>query len=223
LRRISTASLNLRANPKGGTLNLAVIPSFAERWLAPRLPRFARGNPHIMVNIMTLTAPIDFRQEPFDGAIHFGTAGWEGSGMAALRRETVTPLCSPALRKKYNFTKPADLQDAPLLHLTTRPDAWERWFLFNGHNPESVHGPLFDQFSTMAQAAIAGLGLVLLPSFLFAREIEEGVLVPALNLPMQSTESYFLTWPLDRATYVPLLAFRDWLLAEVQRERDGSD
>lgn len=219
LRRISTASLNLRANPTGGSLNLAVLPTFGARWLAPRLPAFTRANPHIMVNLMTRSAPIDFRHESFDGAIHFGTAGWEGGCMAALRRESVTPFCSPALRKKYRFAKPEDLKKAPLLHLTTRPDAWERWFLFNGHDPESVHGPLFDQFSTMARAAAAGLGLVLLPEFLFEREIEDGTLIPALNLPMQSSESYFLTWPLERSSYAPLLAFREWLLAEMQKER----
>jgi len=220
LRRISTASLNLRANPNGGTLNVAVLPTFGERWLAPRLAAFARANPHIMVNILTRSAPVDFRQESFDCAVHFGTTGWEGLCMAALRRETVTPLCSPELRKKYHFTKPEDLKKAPLLHLTTRPDAWERWFLFNGHDPESIHGPLFDHFATMAQAASAGLGLVLLPGFLFTREIQEGALVPALNLPMQSTESYFLSWPRDRSTYGPLLAFRDWLLAQMQKDRD---
>lgn len=218
LRRISTASLNLRANPKGGTLNLAVLPTFAERWLAPRLAAFGSTHPHIVVNVMTRSAPVDFRHESFDGAVHFGTEGWEGLCMAALRRETIVPLCSPELRRQYGFAQPADLKNAPLLHLTTRPDAWERWFLFNGHDPESIHGPLFDQFSTMAQAAMTGLGLVLLPSFLFAAEIEAGTLVPALNLPMQSEESYFLTWPLNRSTYTPLLAFREWLLAETQKE-----
>lgn len=218
LRRISTASLNLRANPNGGTLNLAVLPAFGERWLAPRLPSFARAHPHVMINIMTRSGPIDFRQETFDAAVHFGPAAGEGTCTTALRRESVLPLCSPALRRKYHFARPEDLKNATLLHLTTRPDAWERWFVFNGHDPESVHGPLFDQFSTMAEAAVAGLGLALLPDFLFQREIVSRALVPALNLPMHSSESYCLTWPLDRATYAPLLALRDWLLAELPRE-----
>jgi len=215
LRRISTASLNLRANPKGGTLNVAIPPTFGERWLAPRLPGFIRAHPHVMVNIMTRSAPIDFRHETFDAAIQFGPAPAESSGSTALRGESVLPLCSPALRRKYQFSRPEDLKKATLLHLTTRPDAWERWFQFNGHDPESVHGPLFDQFSTMAQAAAAGVGLALLPDFLFRQEIESRTLVPALNLPMQSADSYFLTWPLDRSNYIPVLALRDWLRAEV--------
>ena len=71
----------------------------------------------------------------------------------------------------------------------------------------------------MAQAAVAGLGLVLLPEFLFSREIEDGALVPAIDLPTQSIESYFLSWPLDGSDYAPLLAFRDWVLGEMHGDR----
>src|SRR5882762_760385 len=203
LRRISTASLNLRANPHGGTLNLAVPPTFAERWLAERLPPFAATHPRVTIDLMTPIAAVDFRQESFDAAIHFGAAGWEGVCMAPVRQETVIPLCSPELLRKYAFARPEDLEKAPLLHLTTRPDAWERWFSCHQHEPESVHGMLFDQFSTLARSAAAGLGVALLPAFLFGPEIESGALVPALNLPMKNVESYFLIWPPDRSTYVP--------------------
>jgi hypothetical protein len=75
----------------------------------PLLIAFEAAARTIMVNLMTRSAPIDFRHESFDGAIHFGTAGSESSCMAALRRESVTPFCSPALRKKYHFAKPEDL------------------------------------------------------------------------------------------------------------------
>ena len=71
----------------------------------------------------------------------------------------------------------------------------------------------------MAQAAVAGLGLVLLPEFLFSREIEDGALVPAIDLPTQSIESYFLSWPLDGSDYAPMLAFRDWVLGEMHGDR----
>jgi LysR family glycine cleavage system transcriptional activator len=172
-----------------------------------------------MMNILTHSTPVDFRQESFDCAIHYGGTGWEGLYTEALLRETLFPLCSPELCRKHQFTRPEDLRRAPLLHLTTRPDAWERWFLFNGLDPESIGGPLFDQFTIMAQAAMGGLGLALLPSFLFSREIEDGALVRALDLPMQSSESYFLSWPLNRSTYTPLLAFREWLQGEILKDR----
>ena len=220
LRQISTASLNLRANPHGGTLNLAVPSDFGDRWLAPRLAKFVSANPGIRINIRSRNAPIDFRHDPMDMAIQFGANTWEGLCVAPLRHEIVTPYCAPAFRKKWGLSRPGELKKVPTLHLTTRPDAWEQWFLRHGVGTDGTNGMLFDQFSTMAQAAIAGVGVTLLPTFLFEPEIESGALVPALNLQMISSERYYLVYPPDRATYVPLIAFRDWILAELPSDRE---
>ncbi|MBP2308355.1 LysR family transcriptional regulator [Azospirillum melinis] len=214
LRRISTASLNLRANPYGGTLSIAILPTFGTRWLAPRLPKFLAGNPGITINLVTRMAPFDFRLDPVDAAIHFGRPDWPGGEMALLRRETVIPACSRSLRDRFDFRQPADLRLAPLLHLTSRPDAWERWLTLHGTPADGVHGMLFDQFATASQAAIAGLGVALLPLFLIEEELRSGQLVPALDLPMESENAYYVVWPSERAGYPPLAAFRDWILAE---------
>ncbi|BAI74340.1 transcriptional regulator (plasmid) [Azospirillum sp. B510] len=214
LRRISTASLNLRANPFGGTLSIAVLPAFGARWLAPRLPGFLAGNPGITINLVTRMAPFDFRLDPVDAAIHCGKPDWPGGEMALLRRETVSPVCSPALRDRFAFRQPAELRLAPLLHLTGRPDAWERWLDRHDSPADGVHGMLFDQFATAIRAAVAGLGIALPPLFLIGEELRSGQLVPALDLPMESGNAYYLVWPAERAGYPPLAAFRDWILAE---------
>ncbi|MCG5241315.1 LysR family transcriptional regulator [Azospirillum doebereinerae] len=219
LRKISTASLNLRANPFGGTLTLAILPTFGTRWLAPRLPKFIAGNPGITINLMTRLSHFDFRLEPIDAAIHFGTADWSGAECALLRSETVVPACGPELRDRHGFQEAGDLRRAPLLHLTTRPDAWERWLTLHGADAHAVHGMLFDQFATAAQAAAAGVGVALLPQFLIEDELRAGTLVKALDLPMKSAEAYYLVWPADRALYPPLVAFRDWLLEETAHDR----
>lgn len=217
LRKISTASLNLRANPHGGMLTLAILPTFGTRWLAPRLPRFLSTNPGITVNLVTRFSIFDFRLEPVDAAIHFGAAHWPGGELALLRDETVIPACSPQMRDEYRFQEAADIRKAPLLHLTTRPDAWERWMELNGVPSDAVHGMLFDQFATAAQAAMVGLGVALLPEFLIEEELAAGRLVAAIDLPMKSSESYYLAWPKDRETHPPLAAFRRWLLEECRR------
>ncbi|MFS8048023.1 LysR family transcriptional regulator [Rhizobium sp. BR 314] len=217
LRKISTASLNLRANPHGGMLTLAILPTFGTRWLAPRLPRFLSTNPGITVNLVTRFSIFDFRLEPVDAAIHFGAAHWPGGELALLRDETVIPACSPQIRDEYRFGEAADIRKAPLLHLTTRPDAWERWMELNGVPSDAVHGMLFDQFATAAQAAMVGLGVALLPEFLIEEELATGRLVAAMDLPMKSSESYYLAWPKDRETHPPLAAFRQWLLKECGR------
>lgn len=219
LRRISSASLHLRANPSGGILNLAILPTFGTRWLAPRLPDFLQKAPGITINLVTRLSWFDFRSEAIDAAIHFGRPDWMGAEMALLRHEDVIPACSPEFARQHAIGRPADLRPVPLLHLTTRPDAWERWFDLAGEPPFAVHGMLFDQFATAAQAAIAGLGVALLPIFLITEELESGRLVRAVDLPMRSDEAYYLVWPHERASYPPLAAFRDWLLAQTQNDR----
>lgn len=214
LRRISTASLNLRANPSGGTLNLGILPTFGTRWLAPRLPGFLAAYPGITINLVTRTSLFEFRLEAIDAAIHFGPPEWPGAELALLLPEMVIPACSPAVRDRFGFQTAADIRTAPLLHLTSRPDAWEQWLLVNGVDAHGVHGMLFDQFATAAQAAVAGLGVALLPTLLFQEELLSGQLVPALDLPMRSAGCYHLAWPTDRATHPPLAAFREWILAE---------
>lgn len=222
LKKIGTASMNLRANPFGGTLNLAILPTFGTRWLAPRLPSFLAQHPGITLNLMTRLSVFDFALEAMDAAIHFGMGEWRGAETVLLREEYVVPACSPDLLARYQFAAPADVRRAPLLHLTTRPDAWERWLRLHDAPAEHVQGMLFDQFATVAQVARAGLGVALLPTFLIEEELKTGQLVRALDLPMKSAEAYFLAWPVDRAQHPPLIAFRDWILNETAADRTNA-
>lgn len=216
LRRISTASLNLRANPTGGTLNLAILPTFGARWLAPRLGGFLADNPGIAINLVTRIAPFDFGLDAIDAAIHFGVAHWPGADLDFLMTEKTVPACSPSFKAQHAITRPGDLLSVPLLHLTTRPDAWERWFMGQQVAFESVHGMLFDQFATAAQAAMAGLGVALLPVFLIVDELRRGELVAAVEGETESSERYFLAFPRERAAYPPLAAFRRWIVDEAR-------
>jgi DNA-binding transcriptional LysR family regulator len=220
LRRISSASLNLRANPHGGTLNLAILPTFGTRWLAPRLGHFLAANPGVTINLATRLSPFDFRLDSIDAAIHFGHPHWPGAELAFLMSEHTLPACSPDFLKRNAITRPEDLLTVPLLHLTTRPDAWERWFADSGVDFESVHGMLFDQFATAAQAAIAGLGVALLPTFLMQEELKRGDLIAAVDREMESRERYYLAFPPERADYAPLAAFRDWIVSEAGSDPD---
>lgn len=212
LRRISTASLNIRANPFGGTLNLAILPTFGTRWLAPRLPDFLALNPGITMNLATRLVEFDFRLDTMDAAVHFGIPNWPGTQHMRLMVEDVVPMGSPDFAARHGVEDdPSRLRHLPLLHITSRPDAWEKWFAANGVATEGVTGMLFDQFATIAQAAMSGLGVALLPSFLIAKEIERGELVPIIDRPMRSREEYHLIWPKERDRFPPLVAFRQWL------------
>lgn len=128
LDRIAQATLHLQVAPVGGTLNLAILPTFGMRWLVPRLPEFARLNPDVTINMNTRLNSVNFDREPFDTAIQYGNGGWPGTEQLLLRHEQVIPVCAPALvdgRKPDSIT---DILKLPLLHIQTRPDAWREWF-----------------------------------------------------------------------------------------------
>jgi LysR family transcriptional regulator, glycine cleavage system transcriptional activator len=218
LQKIAAASLNLRANPFGGTLNLATLPTFGARWLTPKLPAFLKHHPGIMINLLTRISRFDFKQEPFDAAIHYGLPDWPDTQSQLICEEHVVSACSPAFFARHALSNVESVRTAPLLHLTTRPDAWELWFAHHGLPPENVHGMLFDQFSTLTQAAIAGLGVALLPEFLIAQELQSGELVRVTSKKFSTDGAYHLIWPNDRSTYQPLLAFRDWIVATSKSE-----
>lgn len=211
LQQLASASLNLRANPGGGTLRLAVLPTFGTRWLAPRLQDFVKSHPGVTLNLVTRIQPFDVGEADFDAAITVGPTVWPGTEQQDLMSETLLPACSPALRERHGFAAPADLLAAPLLSLETRSGTWQRWLAHHGVDATADEPLVFDQFATAAQAAISGLGTALLPEFLIQNELDSGLLVAALPLPLESESGYHLVWPSPRRDYPPLAAFRDWL------------
>lgn len=215
LHGISAATLGIRANPSGGTLNLAILPTFGTRWLAPRLPDFLATNPGITVNLSTRFSPFNFQLEGLDAAIHFGAPNWPGANLDELMGETVVPACSAELRDALRITQAEDLKAAPLLHLASRPDLWTQWFRAMGVEGEVSQGMIADQFAVVAQAAIGGVGIGLLPLLLIRQELEKGDLVVAIDKPMASSDKYFLAWPSHRENHPPLRAFRAWIREQV--------
>lgn len=217
LARISSASMNLRASP-AGALTLGVAAGFAARWLVPRLPDFLAAHPGVMVNVLTRPSAFEFDRGIVDAAIRYGLPAPGNAHAEMLRGETVLPLCAPGFSARHAISTPADLRRAPLLHLTTRPDAWERWLRLYGQDDHGVQGMLFDQIPVLAEAAAAGLGAALLPVFQMRDELARGRLVPALPLPYRDSEAYYLCWPQNRHDYGPLQIFRRWIAAEIARD-----
>ncbi len=216
LQSIRNASLEAITKPRTGVLNLAILPTFGTRWLMPRFPSFLEENPDITVNFVTKLSPFDFGVENIHVALHYGIPEWPGTVSTFLMGEYCVPVCSPALLDEYHVESLADIGKLPLLNLATRPDAWESWFETNDLSDRIEGGMLFEQFSTIAQAAVAGLGAGLLPEFLIARELEQGELKVIINQPLKSEHGYYLISPPDRADYEPAAAFRKWILHETE-------
>jgi DNA-binding transcriptional LysR family regulator len=216
---IQQAGLQLAANPGGGTLALAILPAFGTRWLAPRLGAFQAAHPGVTLSIATRLQRFNFAAEGFDAAIHFGAEDWRDAGHLKLLDETLTACAAPGLLAgKAPIARVEDLAALPLLQLGTRPGAWAAWSAGQGAAPLVARGMLFDQFAPLIEAAIAGLGIAVLPDFLADPETEAGRLVPVLARAVPSGGAYWLVWPRARENYPPLAAFRAWLGAELARD-----
>lgn len=214
LQGIAQASLKLRANPDGGSLNLAILPAFGVQWLAPRLPSFARLHAGVTVNLSTRLRPFDLIASEFDAAIHFGRPDWPGANHMLLMEEIVLPVCEPGLLKEP-LSEPAALLEMPLLQLESRPGSWRRYLASVGVEARPPSGMMFDQFAAMMQAALHGLGVALLPLFLIEDMLRDGRLVPVWPVEGRGLGSYYLVWPRESADRGPLIAFRNWLEGEV--------
>ncbi|NEY91652.1 LysR substrate-binding domain-containing protein [Tabrizicola oligotrophica] len=214
LTGLGQATLTLRANPGGGALNLAILPAFGMHWLAPRLARFAGQHPEVTVNLSTRLKPFDFEASQFDAAIHYGRQDWPGVDYLPLMQEDMLAVAAPSLAPAP-LPRPEDVLALPLLQLESRTGDWGRWLAHHGQAGLRPPAMLFDQFATMMQGAIHGLGAALMPTYLIQRELESGRLVPLYGPAIASTGSYYLVWPKDRAERAPLQSFRRWLKGEI--------
>lgn len=210
LQHLARASISAGAYPVAGTLNLAILPAFGMHWLAPKLRDFARMHPEVTVNLSTQLKPFDFRTSAFDAAIHFGRKDWPGVNYTQLMPEIVVPVCAPSVIGSP-LLEPAQMLEYDLLHLETRPRGWARWLGALGVENDVPPGMVFDQFSTMAQAAIHGLGVALLPTFFAEQYLKDGRLVLAATQTSESIGNYYLVWPDDHVTEGPLKSFQNWL------------
>jgi LysR family glycine cleavage system transcriptional activator len=212
LHLLASASITLRANPTGGSLNLAILPAFGMHWLAPRLARFAQTHPEVTVNLSTRLKPFDFAGTTFDAAIHYGRQDWPGVDSLKLMDEEVIAVAAPSFPP---LDKAADILRHPLLQLESRTGDWGRWLAHHGHPGLRPPGMMFDQFATLTQGAIHGMGAALIPTFLIQRELSEGRLIPVFGPAIAALGSYYLVWPNTLPERVPLRSLRLWLQAEI--------
>lgn len=194
------------------TLDLGVGPSFATKWLIPRLSGFAKSHPGITINLSTRLAPFDFGETTLDAAIHYGEADWPGACCEWLMSEETVVVCNEEVAATTLLT-PADLSKVSLLHLSTRPQAWREWAATAAlDGVDAGGGPHFDTFSMITQAAVAGLGAAVLPRFLVLDELASGRLVIPFGPAATSNKGYYLVYPERKAGLSALQKFRGWLL-----------
>jgi LysR family glycine cleavage system transcriptional activator len=218
LDRLAALTLEMRsASATGGVLELAILPTFGTRWLIPRLAGFRAQHPDVALQLSTRLAAVGFEVELLDAAIHHGDAHWPGAELEPLMREEVTVVAAPALARAARLAEPGELGAQPLLQLQSRLGAWEEWFASAGVAPRAVRSAArFEHHLMVIQAAIAGLGFALLPTFLVRPELERGELLePFPGRRFVTRKAYYLAYPPQNRALPALRAFAGWLAAEL--------
>jgi LysR family glycine cleavage system transcriptional activator len=223
LERVATATHAVMASAgSDGMLTIAVLPTFAARWLIPRLPKFQEDNAGIALTLRTRLEPFDFQDTGIDLAIHYGSPAWPGAEAFHLFEEVVVPVASPAYQHRLRLEQPEDLDRADLLQLATRPRLWSDWFETAGVVfAQPLRGPLFDQFSFTAAAATAGMGVALVPRFLIEEELATRKLLTLFNHNMPGHGAYYAVAPLSKRNHPIVSRFLHWLRNEAEQTRSS--
>lgn len=207
---------------QGGTLELGAVPTFATKWLLPRLPLFAQAHPNITINISSRARAFLFEETHFDAALHAGETTWPGTEGLYLMDEAMVAVCSPRLIAPRKALGRADWGRYPLLQAATRPYAWREWFNSLGIQVAGdMSGPRFELFSMAAEAAIQSMGIALIPRILVEDELRRGVLVQAVPHACPTRRAYYLIYPERKSENPALAAFRAWLDAQARAYRES--
>jgi LysR family glycine cleavage system transcriptional activator len=210
-----------------GSLSISVAPSFATKWLLPRLHRFEAQHPEIDVRVNASMQLCDFAKEGIDVAIRYGAGSYSDLVAEKLIHESLIPVCSPEwLASGPPLRKPVDLKAHTLLH-DDSPDndpscpSWEMWLRAAGVDAIDVsRGPRFNQSSLVLEAAMLGRGIALAKSTLAAADIASGRLVRPLPGHSPVGFAYYLVAPKSKLNLPKVSFFRDWLWKEVARKED---
>ncbi|MFM0722697.1 LysR substrate-binding domain-containing protein [Paraburkholderia strydomiana] len=217
LDRLERDSLYLMGQPiEGASIDIAAIPTFATRWLIPRLKRFQNMHPNITVHIAERMEPFILAGSGFDAAIHFEHPAWAGMHLHKLLEEVLVPVCSPALLADAGENR--SLDDLPRLHRRQNPNAWQLYAQEAGIVlTNSAVGARYDLHSMLIEAAVAGLGVALVPRLYIGTELEQGRLVAPWPDGKAITKNFCLVLPEPiELSEGPLQAFAKWILDEAR-------
>ena len=223
--RLEAATAELLAGRTSGALTASVLPSFAAKWLVPRLGRFRTAHPDIDLRISTSQHLVDFAREDVEVGIRMGRGHYPGLRVDRLFGETLMPVCSPALLEgEHPLRQPADLRHHVLLH-DDDYTGWQLWLQLAGvEGVDAGRGPIFSDSALVVQAAAEGQGVALARTALAAWDIAAGRLVKPFDVTMPHDLAYYLVCPEANAERPRIAAVRAWLLAEAARyERELED
>lgn len=218
--RLAEAASLLTAAVDGRRLTLTAPPSFAAKWLVPRLGAFERAHPQVDVWLSAAIELVDLTAGEVDIAIRYGGGRYPGLEVNRLFSETVIPVASPAHLAEHPLNAPADLANHILLH-DGSPDLddscpdWSMWLAARGlKGVDGMRGPRFNQSSLVIEAAVNGRGVALAKRTLAADDLEAGRLIAPLQIATAVDFAYYLVHPKAKGRLPQVKAFVSWIEAE---------
>lgn len=225
LDRLSLGLERLKEGAASGVLTVTVSPAFAAKWLLPRIDRFQSAWPDIDVRLDTNLKPVDFVAQGVDIGVRYGMGQWSGLAADKLMEEEVYPVCSPELlRTAGRLQAPADLSHETLIQDLSMDGragfpTWRAWLDKAGvADVATTRGMQINNSAAVLQAAIDGHGIALARSVMARDDLAAGRLVRLFpGIAFTSALAYYVVYRAECASLPRLLAFREWLLGEVDR------
>lgn len=218
LDRITVASMQLKQHAAPTALRVNAPPTFAMRWLIPRMSLFQRKQPDVEIRLTTATSPVNFEEGAYDMAIRGSSVPLAGCRSVPFMTEIIMPVCHSELPERLRLESPADLAKHTLISYTTEPVRWDDWLRQAGAGglrpANSLH---FEQMYFGLQAATEGLGVVLVPLFLVIDDILAGRLCLPFGLLGAYRRTYYANTPATSPLTPALSEFQSWL------QREGQD
>ena len=207
LRRGTAELRRAKASP---ALTVSVLPTFAAKWLVPRLTEFEHANPQVSLRLEASYQPIDFSTElDIDVAIRLGRGNWPGVHATRLTALHLFPVCSPSVGRKLRH--PKDLRQLVLLTDESHYDEWPRWFDAAGAEYRLGESRHFSDDNMLLQAAIAGQGVTLARAIIAQDDLDAGRLVRPFDISILSGFQYYFVCAPDRIAQPNIHAFQNWL------------
>lgn len=220
--RLAEAASLLTAAADGRRLTLTAAPSFAAKWLVPRLGAFEIAHPHVDIWLSAGLELVDLAAGEVDVAIRYGAGRYQGLEVRRLMSETVIPVMSPELYAATPLAGPADLAKHILLHDgSPEPDDscpdWAMWLAARGvKGVDGARGPRFNQSSLVIEAAMNGRGVALAKRTLARDDLEAGRLIAPLQISTAVDFAYYLVHPKAKGRLPQVKAFVNWITAEAE-------
>lgn len=216
-RMMSSASAATRRHAESDMLTVSMLPSFAAKWLVPRLANLLAANPTLDLRISASQQLTTF-EDGVDLAIRYGPGSWLETESRLLFHDDIFPVCSPSLAAPDGPLKnPSDLINVMVLH-GHPPADWRTWLDAAGLQELPIgRGPYSNDTAGLIQAAIDGTGVALGRTALVDLDLKAGRLIRPFGPSIRSRYSYYLVRPAGRPAPKHYGFFERWLVDQISK------